>query len=106
MPVMINQVRMTGQKDRDMFQFNVDKEETYYWVVKDCYQMFRKDYDNENMTLYVNLRPYNNDVEFDHVPTSKEEKEADESLDQPFVGGDVIDWEKESKERGSSTPTE
>jgi hypothetical protein len=62
-------MRMTGQKDRDILQFTVnEKRNTYYFVIKDCYQMFRRDYDNDNLTFHIHLRPYSNDVEIDDQP--------------------------------------
>lgn len=89
MPVMINQARMTGQKDRDMFQFSVAQETNYYFTLKDCFQMFRKDYENDNLTLHVNVRPYNNEVEFD-LPEGEDEEE---SVEEPSV-----EYEEEPEE--------
>lgn len=59
---------MTGQKASNMFQFSVSKEDTYYFVIKDCMQMYRKDYDNDNLILYVKFHAFSNDIELDDAP--------------------------------------
>jgi hypothetical protein len=63
MPVLIQQLRMTGQKKIDVFQFSVRKQDNYYFVIKDCMQMYRKDYENEDLTLHIKFHAFSNDVE-------------------------------------------
>ncbi len=62
MPVMIENMRMTGQKMINTFQFSVNEEDTYYFVLKDCLNMFRKDYENEDLVLHIKFHAFSNDI--------------------------------------------
>lgn len=68
MPVMIENLRMTGQKMSNRFQFSVSQEDTYYFVIKDCLNMFRKDYDNDDLTLHIKFHAFSNDVDLEDAP--------------------------------------
>jgi hypothetical protein len=77
MPVIIEQLRMTGQKKINVFQFSVSQEDTYYFVIKDCMGMFRKDYDNDNLVLYIKFHAFSNDLELDDAPEQLLEDHGD-----------------------------
>lgn len=74
---MIQNLRMTGQKMTNTFQFSVSKEDTYYFVIKDCLNMFRKDYDNDDVTLHIKFHAFSNDLELQDAPEVVKEQEED-----------------------------
>jgi hypothetical protein len=78
MPILIEKVSMTGQKKIDVFQFSVSKQDTYYFVIKDCMQMYRKDYENDDLTLHIKFHAFSNDVELKDGPEDSQVLEVEE----------------------------
>ena len=58
MPVAIHAIKMTGQKTINVFRFNINEPQRYYLLLKDCNTLFRKEYANEDLSLYLKIEAY------------------------------------------------
>ena len=58
MPVSIHGIKMTGQKTFNILRFGMNETERYYLVFKDCYTLFRKEYNNEDLSLYIKIEGF------------------------------------------------
>jgi len=63
MPLAVHDVTLDGTKTFSTFTIEIEEYTTYYFVLKDCQKRYFNDYNNTNLSLYVNLHMLNNDKE-------------------------------------------
>lgn len=68
----MQELNMDGRETSGIFQFAVEKEQSYSFVVKDCHQMLNREYNNAGLAIRIRMKVLSNEA--DPAYTQKEEE--------------------------------
>lgn len=51
----MQELKMDGTESKGIFQFALTQAENYYFVLKDCHQLLREEYDNAKLAIHIRM---------------------------------------------------
>ena len=73
MPVVMQELKMNGEKTTGMLQFDVKKKEAYYFAIKDCHMKLKQYYDDPRMAIFVRITVIDNETYEEATKTEQQE---------------------------------
>lgn len=81
MPVLMQELKMSGEKTTGMLQFDVKKKEAYYFAIKDCHMKLKEYYDDPTMSIIVRITVISNET-YQEATKETEKQEGERNHNQ------------------------
>jgi hypothetical protein len=63
MPLAVHELKLDGTTTVSAFSYGIEDYTTYYFLLKDCHNRFKSEYNNSNISLNLKLHLLNNERE-------------------------------------------